>query len=93
MLAPNPTCGDDTGMKLQSLGLGSSSKRTRKREFLGEIERVVPWGDLVALIAPYMPEGRPGRGGWGAMDCFTAVGYTGAGSAHRRVSNRAKSRH
>ena len=48
-------------MKQQSPGLGSSSKRTRKREFLGEMERVVPWGDLVALIAPYMPEGRRGR--------------------------------
>lgn len=48
-------------MKQQSLGLGSSSKRTRKREFLDEMERVVPWGDLVSLIAPYMPEGRRGR--------------------------------
>ena len=48
-------------MKQQSLGLGSSSKRTRKREFLGEMERVFTWGDLVALIAPYMPEGRRGR--------------------------------
>ena len=48
-------------MKQQSLGLGSSSKRTRKREFLEEIERVVPWSDLVALIAPYMPEGRRAR--------------------------------
>lgn len=46
-------------MKQQSLGLGSSSKRTRK--FLGERGRVAPWGDLVALIAPYMPEGRRGR--------------------------------
>lgn len=35
-------------MKQQSLGLVSSSKR----EFLGEMERVVHWGDLVALIAP-----------------------------------------
>lgn len=48
-------------MKQQSLGLGTSSKRTRKREFLHEMERVVPWSDLVALIAPYMPEGRRGR--------------------------------
>lgn len=48
-------------MKQQSLGLGTSSKRTRKREFLDEMERVVPWSDLVALIAPYMPEGRRGR--------------------------------
>jgi IS5 family transposase len=48
-------------MKQQSLGLGQSSKRTRRREFLGEMERVVPWGDLVALVTPHMPEGRRGR--------------------------------
>jgi hypothetical protein len=48
-------------MKQQSLGLGSSSKRTRKCEFLGVMERVVPWGDLVALIGPYLPEGWRGR--------------------------------
>ena len=47
-------------MKQQSLGLGALSKRTRKREFLDEMERVIPWGELVALIAPYMPEGRRG---------------------------------
>jgi IS5 family transposase len=37
------------------------SKKTRKREFLEQIERVVPWAALVALIAPYYPEGRTGR--------------------------------
>ena len=48
-------------MKQQSLGLGQSSKRTRRREFLSEMERVVPWSDLVALVSPFMPEGRRGR--------------------------------
>lgn len=48
-------------MKQQSLGLGHSNKRTRRREFLGEMEHVVPWAELVALVAPYMPEGRRGR--------------------------------
>jgi IS5 family transposase len=48
-------------MKQVSLGLGVSTKRTRKREFLDEMDRVVPWGELVALVAPYMPEGRRGR--------------------------------
>ena len=48
-------------MKQQSLGLGHSNKRTRRREFLGEMERVVPWTELVALVAPYMPDGRRGR--------------------------------
>lgn len=35
--------------------------RTRRREFLDEMERVVPWSDLVALILPYLPEGKRGR--------------------------------
>ena len=48
-------------MKQQSLGLGQSGKRTRRREFLGEMERVVPWSELVALVSPYLPEGRRGR--------------------------------
>ncbi len=48
-------------MKQQSLGLGHSSKRTRRRTFLGEMEQVVPWTALVSLVAPYLPEGRRGR--------------------------------
>jgi IS5 family transposase len=49
------------GMKQTSLGLGQSSKRTRRRVFLEEMDRVVPWSELVALISPFMPEGRRGR--------------------------------
>ena len=48
-------------MKQSSLGLGNTNKRTRKREFLEEMERVVPWQALVELVAPYAPEGRRGR--------------------------------
>lgn len=48
-------------MKQSSLGLGASTKRTRRREFLEEMDRVVPWTDLVAEIAPFMPEGKRGR--------------------------------
>jgi transposase, IS5 family len=48
-------------MKQHSLGLGMTAKRTRRREFLEEMERVVPWPDLVALVSPYLPEGRRGR--------------------------------
>ncbi|MBK6747113.1 IS5 family transposase [Ottowia sp.] len=49
-------------MKQTSLCLPNSSKRTRKREFLESMERVVPWGDLVSLIEPYAPEsGRRGQ--------------------------------
>lgn len=31
------------------------SKATRKRLFLAEMQRVVPWGELMALIAPCAP--------------------------------------
>ncbi len=48
-------------MKQTDLGLNLSTKRTRKREFLDEMNRVVPWADLVMLITPYAPEGRRGR--------------------------------
>jgi IS5 family transposase len=48
-------------MHQSGLGLGNTNKRTRKREFLDEMERVVPWSVLVELVAPYAPEGRRGR--------------------------------
>ncbi len=48
-------------MKQASLGLGQSAKRTLRREFLGEMEQVVPWSSLTALVSPYLPEGRRGR--------------------------------
>ena len=48
-------------MKQADLGLNLTTKRTRKREFLAEMERVVPWAALVTLITPYAPEGKRGR--------------------------------
>jgi transposase, IS5 family len=48
-------------MKQTSLNLGTSTKRTRRREFLEEMDLVVPWSELVALIAPHLPEGKRGR--------------------------------
>jgi transposase, IS5 family len=48
-------------MKQVALGLKLDIKKTRKREFLAQMEKVVPWDELVALIAPYYPEGKNGR--------------------------------
>ena len=48
-------------MKQADLGLSLSTKRTRKREFLYEMNRVVPWAALVELVTPYAPEGKRGR--------------------------------
>ena len=48
-------------MKQAALNLNLSLKKTRKREFLEQMQQVVPWPALVASIAPYYPEGRTGR--------------------------------
>jgi transposase, IS5 family len=48
-------------MKQSCFDLNLSNKKTRKREFLFEMDRVVPWAVLVELIAPYYPEGKNGR--------------------------------
>jgi transposase, IS5 family len=51
-------------MKQISLGITGfelSIKRTRKREFLDEMNLVVPWSELVSLIQPFAPTGRTGR--------------------------------
>ena len=40
-------------MKQAALDLNLSLKKTRRREFLEQMERVVPWAALVMLIAPH----------------------------------------
>jgi len=46
---------------LASTGFELVTKRTRKREFLDEMNLVVPWAELVALIEPHAPAGKTGR--------------------------------
>lgn len=51
-------------IKQQSLataGFERAIKRTRNREFLDEMNLVVPWPQLVGLIQPYAPAGKTGR--------------------------------
>jgi len=36
-------------------------KVTRRERFLGEMEKVVPWARLCAVIAPHYPQGKRGR--------------------------------
>jgi len=36
-------------------------KTTRREKFLAQMEAVVPWGRLVALIEPHYPSGKRGR--------------------------------
>ena len=48
-------------MKQASLGLNLSTKKTRKREFLDEMGRVVPCKVLVEIVEPYWPKSKTGR--------------------------------
>ena len=48
-------------MKQSSLGLDLTTRKTRKREFLEEMDRVVPWAELVALIEQHSPRAKTGR--------------------------------
>ena len=36
-------------------------KKTRKREFLEQMDKVIPWQSPIDLIAPYYPEGQKVR--------------------------------
>ncbi len=37
------------------------TKKTRREKFLEEMERIVPWRELEALVAPHYPKGENGR--------------------------------
>ena len=48
-------------MNQLALGLNLSTKKTRKREFLEEMNRVVPWAVLVQIVAPHYRRAKTGR--------------------------------
>ena len=47
-------------MTLAAVGFERYAKTTRRAAFLAEMERVVPWAALCALIEPFYP--KPGNG-------------------------------
>ena len=48
-------------MKQQTLGFNLLTKKTRKREFLEQMNKVVPWDVLVQIVAPHYPKAKTGR--------------------------------
>jgi hypothetical protein len=48
-------------MKQIRLDQNLSIKKTRKRELLEEMERVVPWAALVQIVEPHGPRAKAGR--------------------------------
>ena len=80
-------------MKQADLGLNLSTKRTRKREFLEEMQRVVLWSELIALIEPHSPKGKTDRPPMGIATMLRFPGRATTGpSACRRTSERTLNR-
>ena len=48
-------------MTLSASGFDRYAKTTRRAAFLAEMERVVPWSELCALIEPFYPKAGNGR--------------------------------
>ena len=48
-------------ISLANSGFELVTKRTRKREFLDEMNLVVPWTELIGQIEPHAPAGKTGR--------------------------------
>jgi len=43
------------------LAWDGKKKRTRREQFLGEMNAVIPWAELLALVEPHYPTGKGGR--------------------------------
>lgn len=41
---------------LEASGYEKFRKKTRKEQFLGEMEKVVPWREICEVIEPYYPK-------------------------------------
>ncbi|MFW8564815.1 IS5 family transposase [Orrella sp. 11846] len=50
-----------TQMTFSDLEYGAKRKQTRREKFLSEMDRVIPWVRLLALIEPVYPKGKNGR--------------------------------
>ena len=48
-------------LSLATTGFELSAKRTRKRAFLAQMDAVIPWTQLLGLIAAHAPAGKNGR--------------------------------
>ena len=51
----------DKQMTMSAFSDELANVRTHKKEFLAQIERIVPWGEWIALIKPYYYKGERGN--------------------------------
>ena len=51
----------DKQMTMSAFSDELANVRTHKKEFLAQIERIVPWGEWIALIKPHYYKGERGN--------------------------------
>ena len=49
-----------TRLSFSDVEFGAKRKQTRRDKFLAEMDAVVPWARLVALVEPIYPNGKGG---------------------------------
>jgi transposase, IS5 family len=48
-------------LNFSDMEYANRKKKTKREEFLEEMDRIIPWSEWVQLIAPYYPDGKRGR--------------------------------
>lgn len=71
-------------MKQLGLGLNLSTKKTRKRDFLEQMQRVVPWAVLVQIVEPHYPKAKTGRPPVGSRPCCASTTFMYGPDAFRK---------
>ena len=49
-----------TRLSFSDVEFGAKRKQTRRDKFLAEMDAVIPWARLVALVEPFYPKGKGG---------------------------------
>src|SRR5947207_7677110 len=70
-------------------GFEQYTRKTRRAIFLEEMEQVVPWGELCALVAPHYPQPGKGRPPVGVERMLRIYWYFGM-KAHVGVDSKTK---
>lgn len=77
-------------MKQASLDLNLIVRKTRKQVFLDQMDKVIPWDELVDLIAPNYSEGKVGRPPFALQTMLCTLGLRPKIRARRVAGGRVK---
>ena len=71
-------------LTLSAKGFDRYGKTTRRAAFLAEMEGVVPWAALCALIEPFYPKPGNGRPPMGSSGCCASIFFSNGSTCRTR---------